>query len=262
MSEPKKRNTVAVIEKALTVISFLEKTKDGIGLTEIAKQTNINKTTVYRILQTLMLDNIVEYGEVEGTYRLGFRLLELGEIVQNNIDLRTIALPYLKELTNATDHTTYLCILHHDASLCIERIDGLHVQVLLLNVGDVWPLHVGGAARAMLAFLDDQKIDKVIAEMNNNQISLHSEIEHEDYWELIIETREKGYSSSFEDVIKGVSSIGAPIFNHKGEVVAAVSLSTTSTLLPMSLEDEIGSQVVETANKISSHLGWNGKRKF
>src|SRR5699024_1958938 len=101
MSEPKKRNTVAVIEKALTVISFLENTKDGIGLTEIAKQTNMNKTTVYRILQTLMLDNIVEYGEVEGTYRLGFRLLELGEIVQNNIDLRTT-------LFRSEEHTSEL----------------------------------------------------------------------------------------------------------------------------------------------------------
>lgn len=262
MSEPKKRNTVAVIEKALTVISFLEDTKDGIGLTEIATQTNINKTTVYRILQTLMLDNIVEYGEVEGTYRLGFRLLELGEIVQSNIDLRTTALPYLKQLTAQTDHTTYLCILHHDASLCVERIDGLHVQVLLLKVGDVWPLYVGGAARAMLAFLDDKKIDQIIAEENNNPITLHSEIEHEDYWELINITREKGYSSSFEDVIRGVSSIGAPIFNHNGEVVAAVSLSTTSTLLPPSHEEEIASQVVETANKISQQLGWNGMKKF
>ncbi|HIV73502.1 MAG TPA: IclR family transcriptional regulator [Candidatus Pseudogracilibacillus intestinigallinarum] len=262
MTEPKRQNTVAVLEKALEVISFLETTKDGIGLTEIAQQTNINKTTVYRILQTLMLDNIVVYGELKGTYKLGYRLLELGEIVQNNIDIRTIALPHLKQLTKDTDHTTYLSILHNDASLCVERIDGLNVQVLLLNVGDVWPLYVGGVARAMLSFLDDEKIEKIIQEENQQEVTLHSDIIHNDYWEMIHQTREKGYSTSFEDVVKGVSSIGAPIFNHRGEVVAAVSLSTTSILLPPSKEEEIAFQVVDTANKISKHLGWNGNRPY
>lgn len=261
MNQKKNPNTVAVIEKALTIISFLERTKEGVGLTEIARQTNINKTTCYRILQTLMLDNIVEYGSVEGTYRLGFRLLELGNIVKRRIDVREIALPYLKELTNNTDDTTYLCILNNDASLCVERIEGIYVQVLLLNIGDVWPLYVGAAPRAMLAFLDDKKIDEILATPDEKNITVHSEIKHNDYWSLIKDIRKKGYSVSYEDVIKGVSSIGAPIFDHKGRITASVSISTTSQKLPPSKETKIAEQVLHTANQISKSLGWQGDKK-
>lgn len=259
MNQKKNPNTVAVLEKSLTIISFLEKTKEGIGLTEIAKQTNINKTTCYRILQTLMLDNIVEYGDIDGTYRLGFRLLELGNIVKRRIDVRKIALPYLKELTNKTDDTTYLCILNNNKSLCVERIEGIYVQVLLLNVGDVWPLYVGAAPRAMLAFLDDKEIDEILASPEEEEITIHSEIKHEDYWILIKEIRKKGYSVSYEDVIKGVSSIGAPVFDHKGRIIASVSISSTSQKVPPSKETEIAEQVVHTANQISKSLGWAGK---
>jgi DNA-binding IclR family transcriptional regulator len=258
-SKTNKRNTVAVIEKALTIISFLEKTKDGIGLTEIAKQTNINKTSCYRILQTLMLDNVVEYGDLEGTYRLGFRLLELGNIVKQRIDVRTIALPYMKELTEKTDDTTYLCILNDNKSLCIERVEGTHVQILLLNVGDVWPLYVGAAPRAMLAFLEEEKVNEILATAKaNDEINSHSYVTDIDYKKLVRDTKKKGYSVSFEDVISGVSSIGAPIFNNQGKVIASISISSTSKKISKNKEDEIAQDVVNTANQISHSLGWRG----
>lgn len=256
----KKRNpkTVAVLEKAITIITFLEETKDGVGLTEIAKRTNINKTTCYRILQTLMLDNIVEYGEITGTYRLGFRLLELGNSVQRRINVRKIALPYLRELTDQTDDTSYLCILDKNKSLCVERVEGIYVQVLLLNIGDVWPLHVGAAPRAMLAYLEDEMIEKIIASPQED-ITVHSEVEHDDYWSLIKDVRKKGYSVSYEDVITGVSSIGAPIFDHLGRIIASISLSSTSQKIPPSKESEIAQLVVNAANQISKSLGWTPK---
>ncbi len=257
----KNPNTVAVLEKSFTIIAFLENTEEGIGLTEIAKQTNINKTTCYRILQTLMLDNMVEYGELDGTYRLGLRLLELGNIVKRRIDIRKIAMPFLKELTDKTEDTSYLCILNNNKSLCVERVRGLYVQVLLLNVGDVWPLYVGAAPRAMLAFLSDEKIEKVLSAPGKETITKHPRVEHTDYWELIKDIRQKGYSVSYEDVVNGVSSIGAPIFDHSGSITASISLSSTSHKIPPSKENEIAQLVVDAANKISAELGWSGSNQ-
>lgn len=262
MSEAKKPNTVAVLEKAIKIITFLEDTKEGVGLTEIAKQTAINKTTCYRILQTFMLDNMVEYGDMEGTYRLGFRFLELGNHVLNRIDVRGIALPYLKELTATINNTAYLCILNKGKSLCVERIEGQHVQILLLNVGDVWPLYTGAAPRAMLSYLDDEEITEIIT-TRDEELMGHSKITYSDadYWKLVEETREKGYSVSYNDVIEGVSSIGAPVFDHHGKVIASVSISSTSQRVASSKEHEIAELVMNTADNISKALGWTALGK-
>src|SRR5690625_1590205 len=93
------KKAVGVLDRALIIISTLEETQEGLGLTEIANRANINKTTCYRILQTLLNNSIVETGVNPGTYRLGIRLLELGSIVQKRINLRQIALPALTQLT-------------------------------------------------------------------------------------------------------------------------------------------------------------------
>ncbi|MEI3614070.1 IclR family transcriptional regulator domain-containing protein [Pseudogracilibacillus sp. SO30301A] len=70
--------------------------------------------------------------------------------------------------------------------------------------------------------------------------------------------RQKGYSVSYEDVVNGVSSIGAPIFDHSGNIIASISLSSTSQKIPPSKENEIAQLVVDAANKISAELGWMG----
>ncbi|MBO1003252.1 IclR family transcriptional regulator [Pseudogracilibacillus auburnensis] len=252
-TQNKKVNTVAVLDKAITIITFLESAKGGIGLTEIAKQTKINKATCYRILQTLMVDRIVEYGDIAGTYQLGLRLLELGNIVKRRLDIRKIALPFLKELTGETKDTSYLCLLNNFQSLCVERVEGTYARVLLLNVGDIWPLYVGAAARAMLAYIDDDEINKIIHPPQDNHI-IQSNNKDINYWDLIHEVRKNGYSVSYEDVVAGVSSIGAPIFDSSGKVVASISLSSTSKKL-LDNKEEVAQLIMHTANQISKSLG-------
>ncbi|MFM1653441.1 IclR family transcriptional regulator [Brevibacillus sp. B_LB10_24] len=250
----KMKETVGVLDKALTVISVLEKTKDGIGLTEIAQLAGINKTSCYRILNTLMSDGMVEIGERTGTYRLGIRFLELGGIVQRRINLRQAALPALTHLTEKTGDTSFLCILNSLKAVCIERIEGKDVQVLTLNVGDTWPLYIGAAPRAILANLDDEQVSQILsAPLETKALQITDPAV---YWEMIRDIREKGYSVSFEDVTLGVSSIGAPVYNHMGHVVGSISLSSTIQRIPPEREEEIAQLVVDTAKQISKSLGW------
>lgn len=255
----KKTNTVsrvAVLDKTFKIIFFLEESKTAVGLTEISRKTEINKATCYRILQTLTTYNIIETGEQPGTYQLGIGLLKLGETVQRRINVREIALPYLKELTNNTDITSYLCILHHDKSLCVERIEGSHAKILLLNVGDEWPLHIGGAPRAMLAYLEEEKIEDILSNIEDTEHTEHASNVPSDYQSILQSVRETGYNTSYDDVLSGISSIGAPIFNQIGDVVAAVSLSNISSLIHPDTENVLAEQLLKTTNKISRALGY------
>jgi DNA-binding IclR family transcriptional regulator len=250
----KKKEVVGVLEKALSVIAILEDTKEGYGLTEIAQRTGINKTTCYRILNTLLGDDMVEVGDKAGTYRLGTRFLELGGIVQRRINIRQIALPSLTHLTEKTGDTTFLCILNKQKAVCVERIEGKDVQVLALNVGDSWPLYAGAAPRAILACLDDEQIMDALSELKfDKSVNQH---DPSYYFKKIEEIRVKGYSVSYEDVTLGVSSIGAPLFDHTGQVVGAISLSSTIYRFPPEREEEFAQQVMNAAKEISKSLGW------
>ncbi len=250
----KKKEVVGVLEKALSVIAILEDTKEGYGLTEIAQRAGINKTTCYRILNTFQLDDMVEVGEKAGTYRLGTRFLELGGIVQRRINIRQIALPILTHLTEQTGDTTFLCILNKQKAVCIERIEGGDVQVLALNVGDSWPLYSGAAPRAILASLSDEQVMEVLSGLHKDKTSNQTDASY--YLEKIKEIRIKGYSVSYEDVTLGVSSIGAPVFDHTGNVVGAISLSSTIYRFPPEREEEFAQLVLNAAKEISQSLGW------
>jgi len=191
-----------------------------------------------------------------GTYRLGLVLLSLGNNVLRRLNVRENALPYLKELTEKTNTTSYLCILDQDTSLCVERIKGTHAKLLLLNIGDRWPLYTGGTARAMLAYLDDTKINSILSTVEEGYFTKYALHTPTDYWSLIDSIRQTGYNVSYNDVLDGVSSIDAPIFDHNSKVIAAVSISNTSNMIYPKREEELAQMVVETANKISETLRW------
>lgn len=255
-NKTKDQNIVGVLDKALSVISVLSDTKEGLGLTKIAELAGINKTTCYRILYTLKLGQLVEDGEKPGTYRLGLGFMKLGAIVQKRINLRQLALPVLTRLTKKTEDTSFLCMLNNYKSVCIEKIEGKHVQVLAMNIGDSWPLYTGAAPRAILAFLEDQEINEILSQPIVPETP-KTVTNPEKIWEMIKEIRIKGYSVSYEDVTIGVSSIGAPIFNYQNKVIGAISLSSISQRLPKEEEEQFGNLVIKSAREISELMGWD-----
>lgn len=253
----KEIKTIGVLEKAIKIIAFLEESRSNIGLSEIARSTGINKATCYRILQTLLSDNIVAYDEISSKYRLGFRLIQLGATVQQQVSIHRIALPYLRRLTEDTGATSNLCILNDNKAMCIERIEGQHVQILVMKIGDVWPLYAGAAPRAILAYLDDETIEQSLASDNN--LEFYTKLDKEHYYKMIDDTRRQGYTVSYEDIVDTVTGIGAPIFDYSGKIVAAISIGTsTSLLLKERTLIENAQLVISAAHKISKSLGWPG----
>lgn len=255
MATQEETKTVGVLQKAITIIEALEDVQEGIGLKEIAEKTSINKTTCYRILQTLLLDHMVEMGNKSGTYRLGMRMLELGASVQRRINLRQIALPVLTKLTNLTGETSFLCLNTEDRAVCLERIEGKNVQVLAMRVGDSWPLYQGAAPRAILAYKSDQYISDLLNNAEFEEKTSNTPLDAESYWAFITEAREQGYTTSREDVTLGVASIGAPIFDYDGKVIAAISISSTvHRIYPK--EKNVAQELREAAIEISQLMGW------
>lgn len=138
--------------------------------------------------------------------------------------MRDAAVPELRRLLAETGATSFLCIRAGDRAVCVERFEGRDVRSLALTLGQSLPLHRGAAPRAILAFLPQSERNALIEELATTDTDGHPTSRTE-IMTLVDDVRRRGYAVSDGDVTPGIAAVGAPIFNHRGEIEAALSIS-------------------------------------
>ncbi|WP_144715646.1 IclR family transcriptional regulator [Curtobacterium pusillum] len=252
---------IEILSKAGAIIDALA---DAGVLTVSALADAVDEPTssTYRLLQSLIAMGWVDPAPSRGTYRLGLACMQIGGVLEDSLDVRGLALPRLRTLRSTAGVAALLCYRRGTRAVCVERIEGHDVRSVAMQVGDALPLHVGGAPRALLASLPAGEQHAVIDELVTDPASAApypvptaEELEAE-----LRATRERGYARSDQDVTIGIAAFGSPVFNHRGELVAAVSISGLRERL-LDREDELGALVVATAADISADLGFEGARR-
>lgn len=248
---------VQVFGKIAAILDLLAASPIELGLTQIAAQTGLNKATTHRLLTTLLRHEYVEEGAAPGSYRLGLHLFKLGTAVQRRLDLRQRALPIMRQLAEATEETVSLSILQGDDALCIERVEGKHVQLLAMRVGTTLPLYAGAASRTLLASLPAERIDAMLrGELH--PLTRYTEIQPARLREIVTQVRQHGYAISDEDVTLGVAAISAPICDIDDQVLGALSISGSSRRLTRDRMPILVTQVTTGAARISRAMGHHG----
>ena len=141
-----------LISKAGAVLDILEQHKEA-SAADLAAALGEPLSSVYRLLQSLTTTGWVDRGSRRGAYRLGLSLMTIGGLVEDHLDIREASLPSLRELVDATNVTSFLCVRRGPRAVCLERIEGYAVQSLAMLLGGSLPLYAGAAPRALLAFL-------------------------------------------------------------------------------------------------------------
>ncbi|MGH8678633.1 MAG: IclR family transcriptional regulator, partial [Burkholderiales bacterium] len=188
-----------------------------------------------------------------GTYRLGIRLLELGNLVKSRINLRQEALPFMQGLHQALNETVNLSLRLGDEMVYVERImsDRSAMQVVHL-IGARAPLHITAAGKLFLLEDGPEKSQQYAA---RTWLPVYTRNTVRDFAALIKELdriRKLGYALDNEEAEKGVSCIGAGIYDDEGRLVAGLSLSAPSNRL----DKAWGQRVKEVADAISRGIGW------
>ncbi|WP_043481080.1 IclR family transcriptional regulator [Arthrobacter sp. SPG23] len=182
-------------------------------------------SSVYRMLGTLVETGWVEQLGHRGSYRIGSKMISLAGNLLNQLDLRRAALPVLREIHDATGETVFLCIRSGTRAVCIERIDGKRVNSRRLALGSSLPLHLGAAPRALLAFDTPKSWEDYAAVVGqSSDFSLGARSRAEFYGKLK-EIRDAGFALSDDEVTMGMAAVAAPIFDHRGHVMASLSVS-------------------------------------
>jgi DNA-binding IclR family transcriptional regulator len=238
-----------ILNKAFAVVTVLE-TGGELAVARVAELVGEPVSSTYRILTSLMQIGWVDRGSQRGLYRLGMAFLRVGGMVEEQLDLRERVMPYLQELRAGSGATSYLCIRRGTSAVCVERLDGEGVRAMSLQVGDSLPLDVGAAPLVLLSYLPVGERSAVAA-----ALAVEGSTPTDELLALAAQVRAKGFAVSDGDVTPGVAAVGAPVFNHRGEIEAAISISGLRSQIMES--SAFGpSEVVKLAMAASAALGF------
>lgn len=252
MAEPR----VKVLAKVARLLQVLA---DNPGSTApgLAQLLGEPRPTIYRLTQDLVTLGYVEEAARPGTYRLGLELFRLGSLVGLGLDVRERAVPLMNDIHKTLEETVYLVVRRGHDAVCIERIEGVHVRSMALHVGGSLPLHLGAGPRVLLAYEPRSYWDEYFAAVALKALTPRSPTTKAGLVALLEETRHVGYSVSDEDVTMGISSVGAPIFDHRGAIHAAISVGgLRSTVLGDGGGARAVGLVAEAAAEISRRMGY------
>jgi DNA-binding IclR family transcriptional regulator len=182
-------------------------------------------SSIYRMLASLIEAGWIEQLGHRGSYRIGSKMISLAGSLLNQLDLRRASLPVLQEIHDATGETVFLCIRSGPRAVCIERIDGKRVNSRRLTLGNSLPLHIGAAPRALLAF-DSPKAweDYAMVLGHSPDFSLGARSRAEFFGKLK-DIRDAGFALSDDELTPGMAAVGVPVFDHRGHVIASLSVS-------------------------------------
>ena len=245
-----------LVSKAGAVLGILEQQKEA-SAADLAAALGEPLSSVYRLLQSLTATGWVDRGSRRGVYRLGLSLMTIGGLVEDHLDIRDASLPSMRELGDATGVTIFLCVRRGPRAVCLERIEGYAVQSLAMLLGGSLPLYAGAAPRALFAFLPDAEQGAILKDTSQQLSGDPPRPDDKDIIADIARIKAAGYSVSDGDVTPGIASLGAPVFNHRGEVQGALSLGGLrgQVLNPAGVEDNV-ELLRLAAGKASAALGW------
>lgn len=249
-------NKVQSVDRALSILELLSDYNNGLGITEIGERANLHKSTVHRLLGTLVNKGYVMQDKSSNKYKLTMKLFELGYKRMRDIDILSVSQGYTNELMKSVNEVVHLVIRDGTSIVYIDKVEADNTIRMASNIGRRSPLYSTAVGKAMMAFMDEEEIEDI---WNNTDIVRFTEKTIIDLEELKTELekiRELGYAEDDEENESGVRCIGAPVFNHRGKVEGSISISGPTIRVTKDKVGEFGRKVRETADKISSNLGY------
>lgn len=249
--------SIQVIERMMSLLDALAAAPEAASLKQLASTTDLHPSTAHRILAAMTQARFVERQDA-GSYRLGIRLLELGNIVKSRINLREVALPYMQSLHERIGEAINLGARHDDEIVYLERTSSGRALVRVVYlVGGRAPLHLTSLGKLFLASDSTQKLREYARRTGLPGKTPHSLTTLEALEKELDKVRRHGIAYDDEEAELGLKCVAAPIHDDEGQVVAALSVSA-----PADRHDpDWARQVRETADAVSKALGYITPRK-
>jgi len=245
------RHRIPIIDRMVEVLFELERSATGASISDLVDRLRQPRTSLYRILNTLQLHEIVRRSP-EGAYRLGPRLLALAARAVDEVDLASISAPHLRRLASETGEGCKLSVVDGDMVLVVATAEGNRDYALSVSPGQRLPLHVGAASKVLLAHLPEDELSRRLAA----PLTRHSPKTFTDKKQLeaeLAKIRRQGWAHDDGEYSPSIQAFGAPVRDGNGKVIAALSVPLLAGAKPAHAT-AVRNAVIATAKAIAADL--------
>lgn len=248
------RRTLSSVRNAARLLKAFSSRDPEFGVTELASRLGLGKSTVHRVLATLVDEDLIEQDAETGRYRLGLAIHDLGG-ASANTDLHAAVLMPMSVLRNRTGETVHVGVLDGRDVVYVERLDSPHTLRLFLEVGRRSAAHSTSTGKCLLANLPPDRLDAMLAGWDLPAKTPHTVTDQAALRRQLQDVRRRGYAVNRSESELGVLSAAAPIRDVTGRVVAAMSVAGPAPRMEPALP-RVSTAVREAAAVASRRLGW------
>lgn len=249
------RSQVASVERALTILELLAERREGLTTSDLSRRARIPKSSMSYLLRTLVARGYVRRNPESGHHTLGLRLLSLGGLAMQGMELREAALPHLRYVVDRTRLDAHLAILDHGDAVYIERVEGPGFIKMATWVGRRMVPHVTAVGKALICRFERGEIEDLFRQHHVKPATAKTITSFPRLLNELAETRRRGYALDDEEHEARVRCIAAPVVAPSGEVIASIGVSGTIGQIPDEQLPRIGAVVRAAAVKLSGQLG-------
>ena len=242
--------------RTLDILEHIAKSEKSLGISEISRDLDIPKSSVFDIIYALYEKKFIEMDNPDSkTFKIGLKAYQIGASYINKVSIYKAAHPVLEQIKNDFGETVYLAIQDDDSIVYLDKVEGDSPIRFTCNIGSRNLMHITGIGKAMLAGYDDETVykitkDKFIARTKNSIMNYNDLVKH------LAEIRKQGYSVDNGEDIEIVRCIAAPVRDSSNKIIAAISISMVDSHYTLDRQKIISENIVIAALEISHKLGY------
>jgi DNA-binding IclR family transcriptional regulator len=239
------------LERGLELLLTFSEEQPLLSVSEIATQTRLPVSTVYRLIQTLEAKGFVAAAGV-GRYQLGASVVGMIRVVRRRFDrgIGGLSLPFMEELTAQIGETTLLTVVSGVQAVCIESTESRQAIQLSFQRGRVMPLWAGASAKVLLAYLDPQTQARVLEQLDDQRYANGEQVDPRALRRQLDTICAQGYAFTDSEVDPGVHAVAVPVLDSRGRLLAGLSIAGPSDRLPSQHIPALAAQLRDTAGQI------------
>ena len=248
---------VQSVDRAVTVLEILARS-GGAGVSEVASELGVHKSTAFRLLAALEERGLVEQNHGRGRYQLGFGILRLASAIPARLDLVQQARPVLDELAADLGETVNLAVLRKHYAVNVDQARGPAAVAAQNWVGELTPVHATSSGKVLLAHLPDARRAEILDRAGLPRLTAATITSREALEESLAKVRVDGYAATFEELEVGLNAVSVPVCDHRSTVVGAVSVSGPAYRLDSARIDDLLPELFSAGRRISEQMGHLG----
>lgn len=214
--------TAPIVYKAFSILEEVASAQSQFGISDLSRQLNINKSTVFGITQALLDLGMLQQDDTSKKFRLGPALIKLGSRSLAGVSLSTVALPFMEKLCREFGETVFLGRWDESSITVIKTVDSQSELKISAPEGTRIPFFAGASGKAFLAFMDADNRSRFLQQRKPRKFTANSITDEQKYLAELERVRQAGYAMDFEEYMSGVNAISVPVFDQRGLLAAAI----------------------------------------